>query len=238
MTSHHVFIESSAPPDYTPTQPVVAFDIAMGKRGIEYDVDLGLVREGLLAGGIQEEDIAKHPLIIRQPASHNFNGLMTRSSTLNSGNPAIELFTGNTDGIISTRTVAHESKHLADLIYTGKEAFFDRQDIKIRKIAASLAALAFTAPLFEMIIVAGYPIVSDLGLGIALATSSTLASSLHIEYLRRPEEIRARKHERTVDHQNILITTPEGAADGRPRYHIAKKLYSLAKHFLIPNYGR
>lgn len=103
-------------------------DIAR-ENGLVFDVDSAAVREAVLSGGIQPEDISNCPVIIIPNDDPFRKGVRVRSSAFNNGNPAIEVFSFMGTGAVSTRLLAHEAQHEADRTYLGDDAFLNKKTV-------------------------------------------------------------------------------------------------------------
>jgi hypothetical protein len=211
------------------------------QEGLVYDVDYTLLKDALVAGGLSDEDVLRYPTIIKRGDDPCLSGRCywvhpDEPDTDDGQGSRIELYTYHGKGEITTKTVAHEARHLADAVHVGSAVFVSERARLIRKSAITVGTLALAAGYYYSLLRGNAPFgVSGLEKGaFGVADSDLVLSGLLAgEYAIRKHERRARRTERHVERHNILLV------DGSPAVPISKLAIAVAgvKQLFIPNFS-
>ncbi len=198
--------------------PPVAFSLELSAiaraQQLRYDIDPELIRTALLHAGVQEKDLDRPLVIIRPTTNVGHGGTFQSASDFNDDEPAIELFSFQGVGPISTKSAVHEGKHLADYLAKGEKAFGSRRAQLARKLAAIVCGVSAGAAIYVGVggFDASRPLQTnlvELSLGL-LGTHFLIGSASTAEYATRPHEIRARRAERRSFDENLLQVEQAG----------------------------
>ena len=216
----------------TTKYPRIVFGLEMGAAGAVCDIKPDLVLEALRHGGIKEKDIEDIPVIVRASDDLLVAASAHFAHPANDGKPAIELHSYKGVGAITAPKLAHEAKHVAEMIYEGRSAFVSKKMGYIRKIAATSISLAIGSYIFMK---SGVDIMSNdtdpalLITEVAL-TDMVLCNSLIVEYFIRKHERHAFRAMMGVKNENILTF---GTKVAIPKLTLAKL---VLKTIFIPNF--
>lgn len=195
------------------TGPRVAFDIHWSKKAdvanSMYDIDTELLQDALQCGGMIEEDMATYPIVVRHAGRHEANGLFEDESDYNRGRPVIGLnsYKGKTE--ITTRTAAHEARHLADHVRGDESTETSDRMVSLRKVGITVGTLVVgTALLYPPYVTMG-PSLFGFNLAgtaiTAIENDVVLCAALSWEYRNRKHEKRAFAAEADIESANVLI---------------------------------